>query len=207
MEILIATHNLAKLARYKKIVEKIPGVHCLSLADLGIAEKVEEIFETSTENARHKAQIYGDLSGKITLAIDEAVNTNFLPDHAQPGVYVRRFSGNRKELTDSEVIEVWKKIFATYPQADKQFIWDFALAFYNPRTASQGVQMVEQISYVAKEFSTRETNGYPMSAFLSPVAGGESYLDMSDAAEEQEDQESFAAFLAVFAKWLKMNNQ
>ncbi|MFA5994612.1 MAG: non-canonical purine NTP pyrophosphatase [Parcubacteria group bacterium] len=205
MEILIATHNLAKLARYKKIVENIPGVQCLSLADLGIVEKVEEIFETSTENAKHKAQIYGDLSGKITLAIDEAVNTNFLPDHAQPGVYVRRFSGDKKELTDSEVIEVWKKIFATYPQADKQFIWDFALAFYNPRTGSQGVQVVEQISYIAKVFSTRETNGYPMSAFLSPVVGGEAYLDMSPEVHERVDRENFAAFLLLFDQWLQNN--
>jgi hypothetical protein len=205
MEILIATHNRAKLARYQKIVEGIPGVQCLSLADLGITEKVEEIFETSTENSQHKAQIYGDLSGKITLAIDEAVNTNFLPDHAQPGVYVRRFSGDRKELTDGEVIEVWKKIFATYPQKDKQFIWDFALAFYDPRTGSQGVQVVEQISYVAKEFSTKKTNGYPMSAFLSPYKNGKAYLDLLVDEQGQDDLEKFIPFLDLFARWLKNN--
>ena len=202
MEILIATHNLSKFTRYKKLIESINGVQALSLSDLGITEKVEEIFETNAENALHKAIAYGKMSGKITLAIDEAVLTNFLPDHEQPGVYVRRFSGDKKELSDKEVIEVWKKIFATYPQADKKFIWSFATAFFNPKNSTQGEHSLEQISYVAKNISDKETNGYPMSAILSPNKDGLSYLELDRSERDNIDRKNFKSFLAVFGKWL-----
>lgn len=204
MEILIATHNLAKLARYKKIIQEITGVKIFSLADLGITEKVEEIFATNIENARHKAQIYGKLSGKITLAVDEAVMTNFLPEHEQPGVYVRRFCGNKEELTDREVIETWRKIFRKYPQEDKQFIWSFALAYFDPQKNTRGDFLVEQISYVARVFSQNEkTDGYPMSAILSPHRNGRAYLDMTSEMQEEIDRKRFQSFLEVFREWLE----
>ncbi|HZJ34851.1 MAG TPA: non-canonical purine NTP pyrophosphatase, partial [Candidatus Angelobacter sp.] len=143
MKVLIATHNLAKLKRYKKILGLIDNIEIVSLTDMGISEKVEENYTTNTENALHKARVYGELSGLITVAADEALMTNFLPDNEQPGVYARRFSADKSELTDNEVINVWRKIFDLYPQPDKQFIWSFAVAFYNPETKSEGVQCID----------------------------------------------------------------
>lgn len=202
MEVLIATHNQAKFKRYKKILESISNLEIVSLLDVGILEKVEENFETNNENALHKAKIYGELSGKITLVIDEAVMTNFLPDNEQPGVYVRRFGNGKKELSDKEVISAWKEIFNLYPQDDKKFIWNFALAYFNPQNSSMESFQVEQISYVAHKFSDKDTGGYPMSAILSPFKGGEAYLEIIETAREQVDRENFAYFLEVFDKWL-----
>lgn len=204
MKILIATHNQSKLKRYKKILEAIDFIEPISLADLDITEKVEENHTTNTENALHKARTYGKLSGIITVAIDEALMTNFLPDNEQPGVYARRFAKDNKELTDSELIVVWKEIFKLYPQEDKQFIWNFAVAFYNPNNDSEGVECIEEVSHVAKYFSTIETNGYPMSTFLSFRKDGRPYIEMSQQEKDAKDFTSFKVFIDNFTKWLKL---
>jgi inosine/xanthosine triphosphate pyrophosphatase family protein len=203
MKILLATHNQAKFIRYKKIIETISDLEIVSLLDLGISEKADEIFETNKENALHKAKIYGELSSEITLAIDEAVMTNFLPDNEQPGVYVRRLGNNKKELSDKEVIFAWKEIFTLYPQEDKKFIWNFAMAYFNPKNSAQGFFQVEKISHVARKFSDKNTDGYPMSAILSPFKNGEAYLEIEEAIREADDKEKFKDFLEVFEKWLK----
>lgn len=203
MKVLIATHNQAKLKRYKKILGLINHIEVVSLTDMAISEKVEENYTTNTENALHKARIYGDISGLITVAADEALMTNFLPDNEQPGVYARRFSADKTELTDDEVIDVWHKIFEIYPQPNKQFIWSFAVAFYNPKTKSEGVQCVNQISYISRYFSTIKHPGYPMSSFLSSEKNGKPYTEMTDTENEATDIKNFANFISAFKKWLQ----
>ncbi|MEI6587400.1 MAG: non-canonical purine NTP pyrophosphatase [Candidatus Moraniibacteriota bacterium] len=190
---------------YKRLIEGIVGIRAVSLLDLGIAEKVDEIFETNSENAIHKAIAYGKMSGRITLAIDEAVTTNFLPENEQPGVYVRRFGGNKKELTDREVVDVWKKLYVQYPQKNKKFIWNFAAAFFNPENLSKGSCLVNQSSYAVEKFSKRKTTGYPMSAIMSPVKGGKSYLEFDEKKLWAIEQENFKGFLDVFDSWLRDN--
>lgn len=202
MQILIATHNQAKLARYQKILQSVPGIELVSLSDLNITDKVEEDCKTNCENAIKKAKFYGDLSGLITIGVDEALMTNFLPDNEQPGVYARRFSPGNRELTDPEVIDVWKKIFEIYPQDDKQFIWDFAVAHYNPATKSQGTASVQQISYATKHFSDVMHPGYPMSSFMSPDPGGKPYSELTEADYYRADNKNFANFVTNFNKWI-----
>jgi inosine/xanthosine triphosphate pyrophosphatase family protein len=202
MKILLATHNVSKLERYKKILKAIDFIELVSLADLNITEKVEENHETNTENALHKARTYGKISGLTTVAIDEALMTNFLPDNEQPGVYARRLNKDKKELTDKEVIETWKKIFKLYPQEDKQFIWSFAIAFYNPANNSEGVKCIQQISYIAKYFSTLGTNGYPMSTFLSSTKNGNPYIEMGQKEKDEKDNKNFRALIREFKKWI-----
>lgn len=202
MKILIATHNQSKFKRYQKILGVIDSIETISLADLNITEKVEENFATNTKNAIHKAKSYGKLSGMITVAIDEALLTNFLPDNEQPGVYARRFAKDKRELTDVELIDVWKKIFEMYPQEDKKFIWNFAVAFYNPADDSQGIQCVEEISHLAKYFSPIKSNGYPMSTFLSFERDGIPYIEINQKIKDEKDVENFASFVINFKKWL-----
>lgn len=202
MKVLIATHNKQKLSRYRRMLTRMPDLELLSLDDLGIAEKAEENHLSNVENAKHKARFYGSLSGLITLGIDEAVMTNFLPDNEQPGVYVRRFSGDRKELSDDEVIEVWKEIFKKYPEEDKRFIFDFAVAYFNPKNESMDCVTVEQISYVASHFSDMESEGYPLSRLLTIEKGGCPYVELSQEDKWNSDEINFASFLNSFSDWL-----
>jgi inosine/xanthosine triphosphate pyrophosphatase family protein len=204
MKILLATHNQSKFARYKRILSPISDLEIFSLSDLGIADKVEENFNTNAENALHKAKSYAKIAKDyIVVAVDEALMTNFLPDNEQPGVYARRFSEGRKELTDEELIEVWKKIFKMYPQDDKKFIWDFAIAYYNPKTSSEGFICIEEISYIASEFSSMKTNGYPMSTLLTSTRGGRAYVEMSEEEKMEKDVKNFAPFSNAFKNWIE----
>lgn len=202
MKILIATHNQSKLERYKKILEVIDFIQPISLADLGITEKVEENNITNVENALHKARTYGKLSGVITVAVDEALMTNFLPDNEQPGVYARRFAKDKEELTDAELIEVWKEIFKIYPQEDKQFIWNFAVAYFNPINKNEGVECIEEISHIAKYFSDIKTNGYPLSTLLSRDKNGIPYIEMSQEEKDAKDKKNFSIFIEKLRNWL-----
>lgn len=202
MKILIATHNQSKFERYKNILSVIDDLEICSLGDLGIVEKVEENYATNVENALHKAREYGKISGLITVAVDEALMTNFLPDHEQPGVYARRFSKNKKELTDSEVIEVWREIFKLYSQEDKQFIWNFAVAYFNPQNNTEGTECIEEISYVAKHTSPLKSNGYPMSTFLAMTKNGIPYSELSQREKDLKDEMNFKNFIIIFSKWL-----
>src|SRR5471030_1230583 len=127
MKVLIATHNPAKLKRYQSLLKDIATVSLLSLADLRITHRTDEPYETAKENAIYKASEYAKLSNLITIAIDEAVKTNFLSDTEQPGVFVRRIHKTKEEVSDEQALAHWKEVFLRYPHADKQFIWDFSI--------------------------------------------------------------------------------
>ncbi|MEI7918125.1 MAG: non-canonical purine NTP pyrophosphatase [Candidatus Saccharibacteria bacterium] len=207
MKILIATHNQSKLKRYQQILKSIDFIELVSLTDLNITEKVEEDCATNTDNALKKAHVYGKLSGLITVAADEALMTNFLPDNEQPGVYARRFTSDRSELTDNGVIDAWKQIFKLFPQDDKQFIWSFAIAFYNPTDESEDISHVQQISYVADHFSNILPSGYPMSTFMSPYPNGKPYSELTIDEDTAVDAKNFANFTVSFTKWLDEKNK
>lgn len=203
MHILIATHNKQKLARYGRLFANVSGVNVRSLAEKGITEKSDESHESSIENAREKARFYGGKSGLVTVAIDEAAQTNFLPDHEQPGVYLRRFTKERKELTDDEIVAAWKEIFDRYPEEDKQFTFDHAFAFYDPNDQSVEVTSVAATSYVSPHISDRKTNGYPLSRVLSPEPGSRPYAERDAAENDARAEKIFAPVIACFAEWLR----
>jgi inosine/xanthosine triphosphate pyrophosphatase family protein len=203
MKILIATHNPAKFNRYRKLITFCDtSVEAVSLSELEITRKVSENFQTAKENAIFKAEEYAKLSGMITMAVDEATLTNFLPDNEQPGVYARRFSKHKKELTDNELLETWLEIFKKYPQEDKVFVWDFAIAVCDPQKGLLGVSNVEQLSHVGNYVSEKREKGYPLSSILSPKKGGKTYVDLSDEEKFQVDKEYFATFFTDFNKWI-----
>jgi len=203
LKILIATHNQSKLKRYKKLLGFIDSIDLVSLNDLDIAEKVEEVFDTNRENAIHKARIYGKLSGLPTISIDEALITNFLPDNEQPGVYVRRFLDGKSELSDEVLIDTWQKIFKLYPQADKQFIFNFAIAYYNPQNGIEHTDYVKQVSYQASYLSKNRRAGYPMSSFLSPKKDGKPYVEFDQLEADKIETANFSNFIKSFQKWLQ----
>jgi inosine/xanthosine triphosphate pyrophosphatase family protein len=204
MQILIATHNPAKLKRYQGLLGVLGEVQLLSLADLQINDKIDETGQTNLENAILKARFYGDLSGKITLSVDDALMTNFLPDNEQPGTHARRLGGDR-ELNDDEILEYWSQKFNQYPQADKQFIWSFALALYNPADKTIQTDIVNKISYVVSrdKHSTIIPKGYPVSAIVSPTPNGKTYADLADDEALAEDRKAFDDFIGKFNLWLK----
>lgn len=99
-KLLIATHNPAKLAEYKKYLSKVP-FKITSLKNLKIRKKIRETGKSFTENAILKATQYAQLSHSLTVADDGGLEIEALD--GWPGIYSRRIKG--KTATDQELID------------------------------------------------------------------------------------------------------
>jgi len=201
-ELLIATHNKGKIKRYERLFFDIKNLKLITLTDLNINHKVDEPFATPRENSIFKAQEYAKLSQRPTIAIDEAAKTNFLPTAEQPGVFVRRFK-NKQEMSDVEMLAVWKEIFARYPNAHHQFVWDFSLAYFNPENRELKTVSAVQVDKVALEFSDIIDPGYPMSSFLIPDGWSKTYSEMSEDELSQVDQKNLKPFIDLIKSVLE----
>ena len=82
-KIVIATHNLGKLAEMQRMLAPY-GLECVSAGDLGL-EEPEEIGTTFIENALMKARVAAKASGLPALADDSGLCVDALG--GRPGVY------------------------------------------------------------------------------------------------------------------------
>lgn len=112
MDILFATHNKSKLNHYKKELEKI-GLNVLSLDDLKIEYEVEEVSISTEENAIKKAKEYNKIAKIPTIAVDDGLIFENVPENIQPGPYVRRIDG-KNASTDDELLTHYVDIVNKY---------------------------------------------------------------------------------------------
>ncbi len=82
-KIVIATHNLGKLAEMQRMLDPY-GLVCVSAGDLGL-EEPEEVGTTFIENALLKARYAAKASGLPALADDSGLCVDALG--GRPGVY------------------------------------------------------------------------------------------------------------------------
>ncbi len=105
MKVLLATTNLAKLKYYgSKLIEQ--GIEVLTINALNCKIDVNENGKNPLENAMIKAKAYCELTGFPTIAIDDGLYLEGVPDDIQPGTHVRRV--NNKTLNDEEILELEK---------------------------------------------------------------------------------------------------
>lgn len=111
MKYLLATTNKAKI-RYYGTKLKEHGIEIVTLEDLNIECDVDETGKNPIENAIIKASAYHKLSGMVTIALDEGLFLEEVPDSIQPGTHVRRINGKR--LNDIEMIEYYIDLVNKY---------------------------------------------------------------------------------------------
>lgn len=116
MKILLATTNKAKIRRYG-LKLKSSGIEIVTLSDLGINYDVDEDGIDPIENAIIKAEAYYKLSGVTTIAIDDGLYLENVPDNIQPATNVRRVNGKR--LSDEEMIKYYTNIVNKYGNKGK----------------------------------------------------------------------------------------
>ncbi len=205
-KILIATHNQGKLKRYKNLFSDFDNLDLVSLGDLNIDFKVDEPFDSPQDNSIYKAREYAKIACLPTIAIDEALSTNFLPDNEQPNVFVRRFCKDRKELSDLEVLDVWRKIFQNYPGGNKQFIWDFRMTYYDPQNNIFKTAQAVQRDYFIGVFSDKLNPGYPMSSFMVPERYKKPYVELNQDELLEIDRRNLMPFRKLLQDVLKNIN-
>lgn len=111
MKFLFATTNKAKI-RYYGTKLKEHNLDIVFPDDLNINCNVEETGNNPIENAAIKATAYYKASGLPTIALDDGLFLEYVPEHLQPGTHVRRVGG--RKLSDSEMIEYYISLVNQY---------------------------------------------------------------------------------------------
>ena len=144
------------------------------------------------------------MTGELTLAVDEAVTTDFLSPDEQPGVFVRRVAADRRELSDLEVLHHWREVFDRYPPGEKHFVWDFWIALHHPKHGITFTSQVEHRCTVSDRFSEKIDPGYPMSSFLMHEGSDKPYSELTDEERRVIEHTVFAGFLRELAGWIEV---
>jgi len=107
-QILFGTTNKAKIDLIRAYLNVLP-VDVLSPKDLRIDIDVDENGLTPEENAQKKARMYFALARIPTFAIDAGLRIEKFPEEDQPGVFVRRVSGQNHHFSDGEIIRHYQR--------------------------------------------------------------------------------------------------
>lgn len=111
MKYLLATTNKAKIRYYGTKLREL-GIAIVTLGDLNIECDVSETGKNPIENAIIKASAYHKLSGMPTIALDDGLFLEGIPDSIQPGTHIRRVNGKR--LNDMGMIEYYSDLVNKY---------------------------------------------------------------------------------------------
>ena len=102
------------------------------------------------------------------------------------------------------MLNVWLKIFKQYPQKDKEFYWDFSVAFYNPQNESLGHSTDREVSHVGTHISSIKVPGYPLSQILTIEKNGKPHAEMTESEKFLFDQNNLHNFQQQFRAWLEL---
>lgn len=193
-EVLFATSNVSKVSRFSnKLLEK--GILLKSLKDIAVNIDIEENGDTAIENAIIKAKAYYEATKMITIAMDDTMYIDDIPEDKQPGVFVRRVNGKR--LNDEEMIEHYTNLVKEYGKDGKlntkwilgmALIKDGEVFTYNDVTSEYFL-----VDTPAKDM--RE--GYPLSSILvnKKVNKYDIYLTEEEKTLGQADDRGFIEFI------------
>jgi len=138
MKILIGTNNENKLGQFRRIFERLNSdFKVVSLKEAGIFEDIEEDKDTLLENAKKKAEFFGEKSKMLTLADDTGLFIDALD--GKPGIHARRWLKGTEKERYLKILDLIKDV----PEEKRTCRYSGALAIYNPKT---------------KEFWTHESN-------------------------------------------------
>lgn len=193
-EILFATGNASKVARYSgKLLEK--GITVKSLKDLNINIKVEENGKTAIENATIKAKAYYEATKMITMAVDDTMYIDDIPEDKQPGVFVRRVNG--KTLNDEEMIEYYTNLVKTYGKDGKlNTKWILGMVIIKDGKISTYTDVTSEY-YLVDTPAKDMKEGYPLSSILINKKANkyDIYLTEEDKKIGQADDSGFIEFI------------
>lgn len=193
-EILFATGNASKVARfYDKLLEK--GILLKSLKDVNINIDIEENGKTAIENAEIKAKAYYEATRMTTMAIDDTLYIEGIPEERQPGTYVRRVNGKR--LNDEEMINYYTNLVKTYGKDGKlNAKWISGFVIIKDGVISTYTNITSE--YYLVDTPTKERKeGYPLSSIMINKKANkyDIYLTDEDKKVGQADDSGFIDFV------------
>ncbi len=180
MKVLFATTNPAKIEYYYDQLKK-KGIELLIPKDLNLELEVEETGTDAIENAIIKARAFHEATGLTTIAMDDTLFIEGLPDEEQPKTHVRRVNGKR--LNDVEMIEHYTSIAKKLGgQANGYWLHGVAVC----KDGNVNTYDVKSYNTFLQESSSVVTEGYPLDS-ISIVPKYNKYR--SELTEEERNVE------------------
>lgn len=128
MKILIGTNNENKLKQFARIFNNLESdIELVSLKEAGITDDVEEDQDNLLDNAKKKAQFYGELSKMLTMADDMGLFIDALD--GEPGIHAKRWHEGTEKERYLKILELMKDI----PKGKRTCRYTGVLAVYNPK--------------------------------------------------------------------------
>lgn len=158
MKVLFATNNSAKIKYYKTELNR-NKIEVITLKDVESEIEIEENGKDAIENAAIKAEAYHEAYQMTTIATDDTLFIEGLPDEKQPKNKVRRVNGKR--LNDEEMLEYYRKIIHDLGgQANAHWLHGIAVCKEGKTVTDSKkteIVLVDQVSPIVPE-------GYPLNA-------------------------------------------
>ncbi len=194
-KVLFATSNVAKIKRFQgKLSDE--NINIISLADLNIDLDPEETGSNASENALIKARAYYTEVKMTTIAMDDTLYLDNVPDELQPGVNVRRVNGKR--LTDEEMIEYYSSLANKYGVNNRLTArWVYAIAIIKDGKEKVYTWSKEDF-YISSCSSDVIQEGYPLNSISINKKLDKYFTDMTveDWNLVKEDESEVIKFLS-----------
>lgn len=171
-KLLIATHNPAKLAEYKKFLAGT-DFQLLSLSDLGIDDEPIENGKTFKENAELKARFYFEKSGIPTLAEDGGFGIDYL--NGEPGVKSRRWPGH--EASDQELIDLTLSKLRGVPKEKRTCRLIVVAAYFDGQHLTFGEGFI--LGSILEKADPRIQEGFPFRSLFWSTDFNKLLLDLT----------------------------
>jgi XTP/dITP diphosphohydrolase len=162
MQLLVATHNPAKLREIRENLAKLTssGVGIISLKDLKITDSPEETGKTLEENAQIKAHFYAKKTDLPVLADDSGFVISAL--NGEPGVKAGRWLG--REATDEELRNYTLERMKDFQGEERKASLQTVLYYFNPKNKKEITEYGEISGYIADKVGEKCELGFPYRA-------------------------------------------
>lgn len=164
-KILYGTTNQSKVEKFRVALTDYP-IEILSLKDLDINFKAEEIGKSTEENAILKAKTYFNMSRIPTFAVDYGLYIERFPEDKQPGLNIKRMNGY--EATDEEMLKYYiSELEKVGGESEGQWISSLAFALSEDKIV---VRSFSRETFFTSKISSVINPGEPLSSIqIDPI--------------------------------------
>lgn len=185
-QILFATKNPAKVRRFREKLRN-RGIDMISLNEKKIPIEVEENGKDAISNALIKARAYYDASGMTTIAMDDNLYLDNVPEDLQPGVFVRRIQNKR--LNDEEMIRHYVNLAKQYGTEGKLIgKWVYGLAVIKNGIEKTYTWSKEDF-YIVDTPTQKRNPGYPLNSISIHKKLNKYFTDLTEEDKKQTKEE------------------
>ena len=183
MKVLFATTNPAKIKKYADELKK-RNIEVITIKDLDIEIDVDENGKNALENAYIKAKAYYDVTGIISIGMDNNLFIEELPEEKQPGTHVRRING--KQLNDDEMIEYYTNLVKENG-GRLTAKWVYGMVIYNGKEKKEYTWSKDKFYFVDKPVEKRNP-GYPLDSISILPECNKYFVDLTEEDKKKNSK-------------------